>query len=86
MTTGEWGTGKPAGESGSEGRGTAGAAAPTTPMGSALPLIQWASYMLTLLCISLTFVRMQVDGVLLLGTIFLAVSFWATVRMQGKRR
>ena len=85
MTTGEWGTGSPsAGEQGAEGRGTVGTDAPTTPMGSALPIVQFSTAMLTLLCVVLVIARMKADAVLLIGTITLAVCIWATLRMRGR--
>lgn len=46
--------------------------------GSARPLIAWAAFLLTLLCVVLAVVTMRANGLLLLGTVFLAIGVWAT--------
>lgn len=56
-------------------RGSAGAAAPAT--GSARIAIGMASLMLTLLCTVITVVTWTVNGVAVLGTVFLLVFIWA---------
>lgn len=45
--------------------------------GSAMPLIRWASGLLTLLCVVLAVITGVANGLLVLATIFAAVFAWA---------
>lgn len=85
MNSGSWGSGTPAGELGgtpsgdevTSGRGSAGESS-FGPTGSARIVIGFVFLWLTLLCVWLAFtVTHQRDGVLILATIFGAVTFWA---------
>lgn len=46
-------------------------------VGAALPIIRWASLLLTLLCVALTLVTLRANGLLVLASLFLAVHLWA---------
>lgn len=72
-----WGPGRPSGDGQESARGTVGTDAPATPKGSALTLISYASFLLTLLCVVLAFMVGVANGLLLLATIFAAVFAWS---------
>lgn len=77
MSSRIWGPGEAHGDGQESARGTAGADAAATPKGSALTLISYASFLLTLLCVVLAVVVGVANGLLLLATIFAATFAWS---------
>lgn len=83
MTSG-WGPGRVAsgeatartGESRVQARGD-GSGGRALRTGSALPLIQLVSLVLTLLCLAVVWVSMTANGVLVLATIFAVTFLWS---------
>ncbi|GAA3948230.1 hypothetical protein GCM10022383_27500 [Microbacterium soli] len=53
--------------------------------GSALVVIQYASLLLTVLCLVVVWVSMRANGVLLLATIFCAVFAWSCSGRRARR-
>lgn len=76
MTSGSSGPGEPTGEGAPAERRTAGNNAPSRT-GSVRVVIGMASLYLTVLCLVITFVTWTVNGVTVLGTVFVAVFVWA---------
>jgi len=77
MTSRSWGPGKAPGVGRESARGTVGTDAAATPIGSARPVIAWASFVLTLLCVVLAVLAGVANGLLLLATIFAATFAWS---------
>lgn len=59
------------------GPGSTGEQPGSDRIGSARVVIGMAAWMLTLLCIGITFITWTVSGVTVLGSLFFAVFFWA---------
>lgn len=58
-------------------RAQGGAGERALRIGSAMPLIQIASGLLTVLCLALVWVSMTANGVLVLATVFAATFLWS---------
>lgn len=76
MNSRSWGPGQTPGDGSTSDRGAAGEAAPILT-GSVMPLISWASALLTILCVALAFVAGVANGLLVLATIFAAIFAWS---------
>lgn len=77
MNIQSWGSGSPAGDSGTSDGGTAGESVAAIRQGSAWALLQWSSGLLALLCVVLAVVALQANGLLVLATIFAATFAWS---------